>query len=356
MSQPGQAYPSRDKPTPPPTFNESARPAAPAASNDAAESPPPRFDESASTWLGAGENRLSQPPPYQKTPNVVSPSSGVVTKNDETEKISDSFSQALHVAGDTSVGESSTSDLSPGFSTGVQNGAKSPTFASKSAGSHRQENSGTKTPPYDSGVSSSLTVSMEPAKSFSPGTQTATLSPDSVASSANSRANPVTIARGGGYGLDAELAEKREANYDHRAEQEAQEWMEAVIGEPFAEDFGEELRNGRKLCLLINAIKPGAVRKVNESRMPFKQMENISNFLRACRAVGVAEHSLFETVDLFEGKDLGLVVRCLVSRINLCRKLFRDQGKGWGRGGEKQDADWLRTQIIPFSIPHLEVV
>lgn len=42
------------------------------------------------------------------------------------------------------------------------------------------------------------------------------------------------------------------------------------------------------------------------------QMENVSNFLKACRAVGVAEHSLFETVDLYEGKDLGLVVRCLV--------------------------------------------
>lgn len=42
------------------------------------------------------------------------------------------------------------------------------------------------------------------------------------------------------------------------------------------------------------------------------QMENISNFLKACRAVGVAEHSLFETVDLYESKDLGLVVRCLV--------------------------------------------
>lgn len=113
--------------------------------------------------------------------------------------------------------------------------------------------------------------------------------------------------------MDAELAARREANYDFDSEREAQDWMEAVTGEPFADEFGEELRNGKKLCLLINAIKPGAVRKVNDSRMPFKQMENISNFLKACRAVGVAEYSLFETVDLFEGKDLGLVVRCLVS-------------------------------------------
>lgn len=43
------------------------------------------------------------------------------------------------------------------------------------------------------------------------------------------------------------------------------------------------------------------------------QMENISNFIRGCRAIGVPEYSLFETVDLYEGKDVGLVVKCLVS-------------------------------------------
>lgn len=135
----------------------------------------------------------------------------------------------------------------------------------------------------------------------------------------------VTKARGGGFGLDAELAAKREANYDYQSEYEAQEWIEAVTGEPFSQEFGEELRDGRRLCILINAIRPGTVRRVNSSSMPFKQMENISNFLKACRSVGVAEHSLFETVDLFEGKDLGLVVRCLVSQC--CRRIHGVQFK-----------------------------
>jgi hypothetical protein len=49
---------------------------------------------------------------------------------------------------------------------------------------------------------------------------------------------------------------------------------------------------------------------------PFKQMENISNFLRACRALGVPEPDLFETVDLFEEKDISLVVRCLDSLVS----------------------------------------
>jgi len=40
-------------------------------------------------------------------------------------------------------------------------------------------------------------------------------------------------------------------------------------------------------------------------------MENISNFLKACRVLGVPEHDLFETVDLYEEKDMGVVVRCI---------------------------------------------
>lgn len=118
-------------------------------------------------------------------------------------------------------------------------------------------------------------------------------------------------ARGAGYGLDAELARKREAGYDHRAEDEVRAWIEAITQEPCEGPFGESLRNGVLLCKLVNCISPGSVKKINESRMPFKQMENISNFLKACRTLGVAEHSLFETVDLFENKDLGLVVRCV---------------------------------------------
>ncbi|CAN0316678.1 unnamed protein product [Ectocarpus sp. 8 AP-2014] len=118
-------------------------------------------------------------------------------------------------------------------------------------------------------------------------------------------------ARGAGYGLDAELARQREAKYDHSAEDQARAWIEAVTGERVVGPFGDALRDGVVICKLVNTIKPGAVRKINESRMPFKQMENISNFLKSCRAMGVAEHSLFETVDLYEGKDIGLVVRCI---------------------------------------------
>ena len=108
--------------------------------------------------------------------------------------------------------------------------------------------------------------------------------------------------RGAGYGLDAELARKQAAKYDTKAEAQVREWITAVTGETFNASFGDSLKDGRMLCTLINKIQAGSVRKVETSSMPFKQMENISNFLKACRTLGLPEYDLFETVDLFEQK------------------------------------------------------
>ena len=130
-------------------------------------------------------------------------------------------------------------------------------------------------------------------------------------------------ARGAGFGLDAELARKQAAKYDVKAEAEVREWISAVTGESFDASFAESLKDGRKLCALINKIKPGSVPKVATSAMPFKQMENISAFLKACRQVGVAEHDLFETVDLFEQKVEAFVVNLYLCLLGvLTKKMF----------------------------------
>lgn len=121
----------------------------------------------------------------------------------------------------------------------------------------------------------------------------------------------ISTGRGGGYGMDAELADKISAKYDKSMEIEACEWINSITGESVAENFGEALKSGEILCCLINKIRPGTVKKVNKMKMPFMQMENISKFLQGCRAAGVADHDCFETVDLYEQKDLGVVVQCL---------------------------------------------
>lgn len=95
------------------------------------------------------------------------------------------------------------------------------------------------------------------------------------------------------------------------AEEEAQEWIESVVGEKFLASFGDSLKDGVLLCHLVNKIRPGLIPRIQTSPMPFKQMENITSFLRACRTIGVAEFDLFETVDLFELKNVPLVVKCV---------------------------------------------
>ena len=52
---------------------------------------------------------------------------------------------------------------------------------------------------------------------------------------------------------------------------------------------------------------PGKV-KFNKTKLAFKQMENINNFLIACEKYGVAKTDLFQTVDLYENQNLWQVV------------------------------------------------
>jgi hypothetical protein len=128
----------------------------------------------------------------------------------------------------------------------------------------------------------------------------------------NQSTKQMNLGRGAGYGMDAELDDKRVQKYDATAEQQAQNWIEAVTGEQFGDQsFGDALKSGVVLCQLINKIRPNTVRKINQMKMPFMQMENIAMFLQGCRFVGVADHDCFETVDLYEQKDLGVVVSCL---------------------------------------------
>jgi transgelin len=128
------------------------------------------------------------------------------------------------------------------------------------------------------------------------------------------------MSRGGGFGLDAEIAAKREAllsSVDGQARiAEAVSWIETLTGAPLCnEDLGVALKDGVLLCQLINAVVPDTIpeKRINKSSMPFKQMENITTFLRAARSLGVPEPDLFETVDLFDGKDLAVVVQCIHS-------------------------------------------
>ncbi|ELU05580.1 hypothetical protein CAPTEDRAFT_172250 [Capitella teleta] len=121
-----------------------------------------------------------------------------------------------------------------------------------------------------------------------------------------------------GYGLTAEVKGKMAAKYEIEKEQEARVWMEALVGEPLdanaspSEPLGPDafyaaLKNGTYLCKVAERVTGKKV-KFNNMNMAFKQMENISNFLSACEAYGIAKTDLFQTVDLYENQNLWQVV------------------------------------------------
>ncbi|NP_001089675.1 LIM and calponin homology domains-containing protein 1 [Xenopus laevis] len=80
---------------------------------------------------------------------------------------------------------------------------------------------------------------------------------------------------------------------------EAQKWIEQVTGKSFGDrDFRTGLENGILLCELLNAIKPGLVKKINRLPTPIAGLDNITLFLRGCKELGLKESQLFDPGDL----------------------------------------------------------
>jgi len=119
-------------------------------------------------------------------------------------------------------------------------------------------------------------------------------------------------------GFAAEAQRKINAKYSDELAQESLEWVRSITQEDFnvagdMDNFFEVLKDGQLLCRLVNCIKPGIIKKINQSQMAFKCMENINAFLEAARDLGVPAQETFQTVDLWERQNLNSVVICLQS-------------------------------------------
>lgn len=116
------------------------------------------------------------------------------------------------------------------------------------------------------------------------------------------------------YGMDADLKAKQAAAHDPELEAQVVKWVEDIVGADKAkgdQSVHEWLKSGQVLCHLLNAIKPGTVKKVNTMNAPFKQMENITYFMDGARGLGVPEFAMFGTPDLYEEKNMDSVTKCL---------------------------------------------
>lgn len=96
---------------------------------------------------------------------------------------------------------------------------------------------------------------------------------------------------------------------------EAIDFIQQTTGEslPDPSDFQASLKNGVLLCKMINALKPGTIPKINTQRAPFKEMENVDSYIKACGALKIPSQYCFMTVDLYEGKNLNQVVQNIIS-------------------------------------------
>jgi len=116
------------------------------------------------------------------------------------------------------------------------------------------------------------------------------------------------------YGMDADLKAKQDAAHDPELEAQVVKWVEEIVGADKAkgdQSLHEWLKSGQVLCHLLNAIKPGTVKKVNTMNQPFKQMENITYFMDGARGLGVPEFAMFGTPDLYEEKNMDSVTKCI---------------------------------------------
>uniref|UniRef100_A0A131XWU6 Transgelin n=1 Tax=Ixodes ricinus TaxID=34613 RepID=A0A131XWU6_IXORI len=135
-------------------------------------------------------------------------------------------------------------------------------------------------------------------------------------------------------GLAAEAHNKIQSKYDPELAGELLKWVKDVTGADIStsgdmDNFYETLKNGVLLCQLINSIKPDSIpeKKINQTKMAFKCMENINLFLQHARDMGVPAQETFQTVDLWEKQNLLSVSICLQS---LARKAPKFGVKGMG--------------------------
>ena len=90
--------------------------------------------------------------------------------------------------------------------------------------------------------------------------------------------------------------------------------MEAILGQELGETITleERLRNGIYLARLAKHFEPTVVKKIFEAEnLQFRHSDNIVFFLAALRKLGLPQVFYFETIDLYEKKNIPKVIYCI---------------------------------------------
>ncbi|XP_063695106.1 myophilin-like isoform X3 [Bolinopsis microptera] len=116
-------------------------------------------------------------------------------------------------------------------------------------------------------------------------------------------------------GLSRDIQKKLEAKYSQDQEAQCRAWIEEVLGEKLSNselgmhNFQQCLRDGQILCKLLNTLNgEPLVKKINQQKMAFKQMENIEQFIKGCKIFGLKDGDIFQTADLYECQNMSQVL------------------------------------------------
>ncbi|XP_075694919.1 transgelin [Rhinoderma darwinii] len=130
--------------------------------------------------------------------------------------------------------------------------------------------------------------------------------------------------KGPAYGMSRDVQSRIEKKYDEDLEARLVQWIKMQGGsevgeppEPGRYGFQQWLKNGVVLSKVINSLYPKGSHPVKIPEPPpsmvFKQMEQVAQFLKAAEDYGVVKTDIFQTVDLYEGKDLAAVQRTIIA-------------------------------------------
>jgi hypothetical protein len=64
---------------------------------------------------------------------------------------------------------------------------------------------------------------------------------------------------------------------------------------------------------LINKLQPESIPKIATTGGKFKMMENIDKFQDAIKRYGVPDIDVFQTVDLYERRNIPKVIQCIMA-------------------------------------------
>lgn len=106
-------------------------------------------------------------------------------------------------------------------------------------------------------------------------------------------------------------------------EKKVQEFIESVLGIEFPANVAYEdvLYDGILLSKLMNKIKPNSIPTICEGDDKNQLEENVKNFQKALQEYGVPDIDVFQTIDLFEKRDIVKVTNTLFA---LGRAVWKD--------------------------------